>query len=114
MAACCSRSIRAIDDVVRDAIAVLRAVPPTADEFTALSTESEKYRVRLGQPFPKELSLALKAVGPAGMRLTETADLIASIHRDQPGPVRAAAADVLARGAWNRQRSSPWPRRSRR
>jgi putative membrane-bound dehydrogenase-like protein len=86
-----------VDEVVRDAIAVLRAVPPTADAFAKLAGEAEKYRAQLNRPFPKELEFALRATGPIGLPQVDIAELIAGVHRDQPGPVRGAAADVLAR-----------------
>ncbi|HEV3440434.1 MAG TPA: PVC-type heme-binding CxxCH protein [Gemmata sp.] len=88
-----------VDNVVRDAIAVLRAVPPTADAFAKLADEAEKYRARLNQPFPKELAFGLRATAPIGLPQADIGELIAGVHRDQPGPVRGAAADVLARAA---------------
>ncbi len=88
-----------VDDVVRDAIAVLRAVPPTADVFAKLAGEAEKYRARLNQPFPKELAFGLRATAPVGTSVTEITDLIAGIYREQPSPVRSAAADVLSRAS---------------
>jgi putative membrane-bound dehydrogenase-like protein len=87
------------DDVARDAINVLRAVPPATDTFSKLSGNAEKYRARLNQPFPKDLLFALRATAPVGTLQADVSDLIAGIHRDQPGPVRSAAADVLSRAA---------------
>jgi putative membrane-bound dehydrogenase-like protein len=86
-----------LDDVVRDAIALLRAVSPTAETFILLRSETEKSRLRVNRPLPKELAFALYATAPIGSPPTEIAELIASVHRDQPAPVRGAAADVLAR-----------------
>ncbi len=88
-----------VDDVVRDAITVLRTVPPTGDDYLKLSGETEKHRARLNQPLPRDLAFALRATAPVGTSQSDIADVIAGIHRDQPGPVRGAAADVLARAA---------------
>jgi putative heme-binding domain-containing protein len=90
-----------VDDVARDAIAVLRAVPPTADTFAKLAGEAEKYRGRLNQPFPKELAFGLRATAPVGSPQADIAELLAGVHRDQPGPVRGAAADVLSRAGFS-------------
>jgi putative membrane-bound dehydrogenase-like protein len=95
--ALCSRG----DEVVRDAILVLRAVPPTAAEFGALVEQVDKYRARNAIPFSKDLGYALQAVGPAGRELPPdvAAAVIADLHRDRNGPVRSAAADLLARAS---------------
>ena len=79
---------------VRDAIAVLRAVPPTAETFSKVMRAVD---FRVNAPDAKESSFALRATAPIGSPLADIADLIAGIHRDQPGPVRGAAADVLGR-----------------
>jgi putative membrane-bound dehydrogenase-like protein len=91
------------DDVVRDAIAVLRAVPPSADTFASIAVEAEKNRLKLAQPFPRDLAFALRSTAPVGTPQDDIAELIAGVHRDQPGPVRGAAADVLARAALSPQ-----------
>jgi putative membrane-bound dehydrogenase-like protein len=87
------------DDVVRDAIAVLRAVPPSAEAFAKLTEEIAKFRTRFKHPFPRDLDFALRATAPIGTPQSDIADLIAGIHRDQPGAIRSAAADVLGRAA---------------
>jgi putative membrane-bound dehydrogenase-like protein len=86
-------------ETVRDAIAVLRAVPPSGIQHEEISGSSRKYRARLNIDTPPELDFALKAAAPAGTPLSaeQAADVIASLHRDKNGPVRAAAADLLNR-----------------
>lgn len=88
-------------DVARDAILVLRAVPPSRTDFDTIVEETTKYRERLNQPLPKELRYALLAAGPAGTQLSPEAakEVIADLHRDRTGPVRASAADWLGRAA---------------
>jgi putative membrane-bound dehydrogenase-like protein len=87
------------DDVVRDTIGVLRAVPPTSDQYAKLKFESGELRKFFSQaPLLKEQAFALQSTAPVGTEVANLADLIAAIHRDQPGPVRSAAADVFARG----------------
>ncbi len=95
--ALCSRS----DEVVRDAILVLRAIPPGKEDFLYLATKASSYRNRNTIPFPKELGYALRAAGPAGAAIPadEATAVITDVHRDRTGPVRAAAADWLARAA---------------
>ncbi|HEV3386338.1 MAG TPA: hypothetical protein VG097_16065, partial [Gemmata sp.] len=87
------------NDVARDAIGLLRAVPPTTDAFAKLFGDTEKNHGRLNQPFPKDLLFALLSAAPIGTPQSDISELIAGIHRDQPGPIRSAAADVLARAA---------------
>jgi putative membrane-bound dehydrogenase-like protein len=87
------------DDVFRSAIAVLRATPPGTDEFAKLMDDVMRERTQHNPLMNRELALAFRAVAPVGTPLADVADLLAAIHRDQPGPVRAAAADVLARSA---------------
>ena len=89
------------DDVVRDAVLVLRTVPPTAADFHDLAEGASKDRARQNLPTPKELAYALAATGPAGTELpSEPAALVISdLHRDRPGAMRTAAADWLARAA---------------
>jgi putative membrane-bound dehydrogenase-like protein len=88
-------------DVVRDAVLVLRAVPPTAAQFDALAQGASKYRERLKSPLSKDLAYALQAAGPAGRELAPeaAAAVIGDLHRDRPGAVRNAAADWLGRAA---------------
>ncbi len=89
------------DEVVRDAILVLRAVPPDAADFRDIVARVSNDRERLNIPISKELSYALQAAGPVGRELApgSAAAVIADLHRDRPGAVRAAAADWLARVA---------------
>lgn len=89
------------DDVVRDAVLVLRAVPPGAADFRDIVEQVSKYRERTATPLPKELGYALHATGPVGGELPPepAAQVIDDLHRDRPGPVRVAAADWLARAA---------------
>jgi putative heme-binding domain-containing protein len=89
------------DEVVRGAILVLRSVPPGAADFRDIVEKVSKYRERNAIPLPKELGYALHATGPAGKELPPepAAAVIADLHRDRPGPVRAAAADWLTRAA---------------
>jgi putative heme-binding domain-containing protein len=86
-------------DVVRDAAAVLRAAPPSDEVAQRLLTEVDRYRERNRIPTPPEVELVIRAATPFGARLTEAraADAIDLLHRDKPGPVRAAAADLLTR-----------------
>jgi len=86
-------------DTARDAIAVLRAVPPTGADAADLITKVRAHQQRLGRNWPAELDYALRAVAPAGTRLTvpDATTVIADVHRDRTGPVRAAAADWLTR-----------------
>jgi len=95
--ALCSRD----PETNKDAIAVLRAIPPTAEQYTELDMAVKKYRDRLAIPFPAELAFALRAAAPPGSPITvaEAEDAIANTHRDKNGPVRAAAADLLTRAA---------------
>lgn len=88
-------------ETARDAVLVLRAVPPTLTDFRAIADEVAKHRARLNDSLPKELQYALLAAGPAGTPLaTEAAkEVIADLHRDRPGPVRGSAADWLGRAA---------------
>jgi putative heme-binding domain-containing protein len=65
--------------------------------FAAIAGRAESNRVKLGQPFPKELIFALRATAPVGTPQADIAGLISGIHRDQPAPVRGAAAEVLSR-----------------
>jgi putative membrane-bound dehydrogenase-like protein len=87
-------------DTVRDAIAVLRAVPPSTAQFDDLADAMKKYRMRVGIETPPALALALRAAAPASTPLTGTdvEEAIANLHRDKDGPTRSAAADVLNRG----------------
>jgi putative heme-binding domain-containing protein len=89
------------DEVVRDAVLVLRAVPLGAADFRDVVEKVSKYRERNAIPLPKELAYALFAVGPAGRPLPPepAAAVMADLHRDRTGPVRAAAADWLARAS---------------
>jgi putative membrane-bound dehydrogenase-like protein len=93
--ALCSRS----DDVVRDAVAVLRAVPAAAADYEKIAAELARYRNRLNQPLPRELAFAFRAASTDGKPLepAEARAAVAGIHREQPGAVRSAAADLLAR-----------------
>jgi putative membrane-bound dehydrogenase-like protein len=95
--ALCSRD----PETVKDALAVLRAVPVTAAQYTELATAVKKYRDRLAIPLPPEHAFGLRAAAPVGspISVSEAADAIANTHRDKNGPVRAAAADLLTRGA---------------
>lgn len=86
-------------EVVRDAAAVLRAAQP-ADAIAAwLLNETTHYREQHNIPTPPELALTLRAMTPFSARLSaaQAGEVIPSLHRDRPGPVRSAAADLLTR-----------------
>ena len=89
------------DEAVRDAIAVLRAVPPTVQEAAEITAKVRAYRRRLAAPLPKDLEYALLAAAPPGTRQSvEIIDsAIADLHRDRASTLRAAAADLLTRAA---------------
>ncbi|MDB5308161.1 MAG: Cytochrome c [Gemmataceae bacterium] len=89
------------DDTARDAIAVLRAVPPTGPGAADIIAKVSAHRKRVGKPWPTELDYALRAVAPAGAQLAvpDAGGVIADTHSDRTGPVRAAAADLLTRAA---------------
>ncbi|MFO0796221.1 MAG: PVC-type heme-binding CxxCH protein [Gemmataceae bacterium] len=86
-------------DVVRDAAAVLRAAPPADDLAARLLEEVARYRERNRIPTPPETEMVIRAATPFGARLTaaQALDAIEQLHRDRPGPARAAAADLLTR-----------------
>jgi putative membrane-bound dehydrogenase-like protein len=86
-------------EIVGDAIALLRSVPPSAAQFEIFANAFRNYRERSRIDTPRELVFALRATAPAGTPLNteEAAETIASLHRDKNGPVRAAAADLLNR-----------------
>ncbi len=81
---------------VKDAISVLRSIPPSVTQASEIIAKVEAYRKRIDAPLPKELDYALRAVAPAGTPLPAE-PIIADIHRDRSGPIRAAAADLLTR-----------------
>ena len=87
------------NETAKDAIAVLRSIPPTGTDAADLIAKVAAYRQRVSPPWAKELDYALRAVAPPGTRLTATdaEPVIADIHRDRNGPVRYAAADLLTR-----------------
>ncbi|QDU19151.1 PVC-type heme-binding CxxCH protein [Urbifossiella limnaea] len=86
-------------EVVRDAAAVLRAAPPTAEVDALLTEEVWRYRLRNKVPTPPEIDMVIRAATPLGARLTADQALAAidQLHRDRFGPARAAAADLLSR-----------------
>ncbi len=88
-------------DVLKDAIATLRAVPPSAADYADITTAVEKYRRTTNIPLAKEFVYSLRATGPVGSPLSveEATDVIADLHRDREGAIRGAAADLLTRGS---------------
>ncbi|MCE9565500.1 MAG: c-type cytochrome [Planctomycetes bacterium] len=88
-------------DVLRDAVVVLRTVPPSAADHADITAKVEKYRRTTNTPLAKEFVYSLRATGPLGSQLTadEARDVIADLHRDRDGALRGAAAELLARGA---------------
>jgi len=88
-------------DVARAAIGVLRSIPPTGVDAADIIIKVTASRKRVGTPWPKDLDYALRAVAPPGTQLppADAKEVIADIHRDRNGPVRAAASDLLTRAA---------------
>lgn len=86
-------------EVVRDAAAVLRAAPPADALAARLLEEVTRYRARNQVPTPPEIDMVIRAATPLGARLTaaQALDAVEQLHRDRPGPARAAAADLLTR-----------------
>ncbi len=86
-------------EVVRAAAAVLRAAPPPDDMAARVIVAAEEHRTRHAVPTPPDLALTLRAATP--FRARQSAEsavaVVAQLHRDQPAPVRAAAADLLTR-----------------
>lgn len=87
------------DDTAREAIAVLRVVPPNGVDAADLNEKVPAHRKRVGRQWPKELDYALRAVAPAGTRLKEAEEVIPDISRDRTSLVRAAAGELLTRAA---------------
>ena len=87
------------NDTARDAITVLRSVPPSEAEAKDIIAKVEAYRGRINAPLLKELEYGLRAVAPPGSKLSPTlaTEVIGNIHRDRTGLVRSAAADLLTR-----------------
>ena len=86
-------------EVVRDAAAVLRAAPPADPLADRLLDQVARFRERNRVPTPPEIDMVIRAATPLGAKLNP-AQAIATVdqlHRDRPGPVRAAAADLLTR-----------------
>jgi putative heme-binding domain-containing protein len=88
-------------DVVRDALGVLRSVPPSAAQHAKILDEVKEYRDRRNRPLAPELAYALRATAPVGALLPDDAAkaAIRDTGRDAPGPLRSAAADLLTRAA---------------
>lgn len=86
-------------EVVRDAAAVLRAAPPADEVAGRILEHVVTHRDRFRVPTPPEIHMVLRAATPFGARLSaaHALDTIDHLHRDRPGPVRAAAADLLTR-----------------
>jgi len=89
------------NDTVRDAITLLRSVPPSATQAKEIHSKVDAYRRRLQAPLPKELEYGLRATAPPGAPLPAilATEVIGNIHRDRTGLVRAAAADLLTRSS---------------
>jgi putative membrane-bound dehydrogenase-like protein len=88
-------------DTVRDAIAVLRIVPPSGVDAAEFIVKAPAQRKRVSAQWPKDLDYALRATAPIGTRLPpdEAEAVIKDVNRDQTGLVRVAAADLLTRAA---------------
>jgi putative membrane-bound dehydrogenase-like protein len=86
-------------ETVKSAIAVLRAVPPTAAQHADIAGAAVKYRARLKIDTPAELDYALRAAAPPGTVLPDedAALVIRDTNTNATGPTRAAAADLLTR-----------------
>ncbi len=84
---------------VKDAIAVLRSAPPTAAQHAEIAGAVTKYRERLKIETPPELGYALRAAAPPGAAISDddAKFVIRDVHNNYPGPVRAAAAELLTR-----------------
>jgi putative heme-binding domain-containing protein len=85
------------NEAVKDAISVLRSIPPTGAQAADILAKVQSFRKRLDAPLPKDSEYGLRSVAPAGAALTGADEVIADIHRDRAGPLRAAAADLLTR-----------------
>ncbi|HEY1190318.1 MAG TPA: PVC-type heme-binding CxxCH protein [Gemmata sp.] len=86
-------------DAVKDAIQVLRAVPPSAALHAKMLAETAALRAKQNRPLPPELGYALRATAPPGAKLADADAVIRDTHADRPGPLRGAAADLLGRAA---------------
>jgi putative membrane-bound dehydrogenase-like protein len=86
-------------EAVREAIRVLRSVPPTSALAGDILAQVQSYRKRNNTPLPKELDYELLAVTTAAISQTLAPDIIADTQHDRAGPVRAAAADLLTRAS---------------
>lgn len=84
-------------DAVKDAIAVLRSVPISTKQGTDIVAKVQAYRKRIDAPLTADLDYALRAVALGGASLDSADSVIADIHRDRNGPLRAAAIDLLNR-----------------
>lgn len=85
---------------IRGAIGALRALPPTAAQFTGLTEAPRKLSASEGKPWSDEIVFALLAAAPPGALPLRTDDFgvgLKAVHRDEPAALRAAAADALAR-----------------
>ncbi|MBY0460906.1 MAG: hypothetical protein K2V38_26600, partial [Gemmataceae bacterium] len=84
-------------DTVWDAIQVLRALPPNEQQHAKILEEVSEWRKSRNLPLAPELAYAFQATAPAGFKHADEKAVLADLHRDRPGPVRAAAADLLTR-----------------
>ena len=82
------------NELVRDAIAVLRSVPPTGVDAAEFIAKVPAHRKRASIPWATDLDYGLRAVAPVGTRLPdpEATIVIADIHRDRTGLVCGRSA----------------------
>ncbi len=87
-------------DAMKDAFAVLRAVPPTAEQFVTITANAKKFSERgFGKPWTEEGRMLALATAPGAPELAPTDFALARklIANTEPGNTRAVAADALAR-----------------
>jgi putative heme-binding domain-containing protein len=89
-------------DLVRDAVAVMRAVPWPPDVYRPL-TEKAHLTSHMEQKWPLDLRLAFAAAEPAPfLDEKELKPYLALLAKKQPPEIRSLAADIIAR-------STPFP-----
>src|SRR5207253_1316722 len=88
-------------DLLKEALAALRAVPPTAREFDRFADALPRAALWPAGVVPDEFRLALLSARPPGTPLPDevAAYLSGKVGRDEPPTIRAAAVDALGRAA---------------
>jgi putative membrane-bound dehydrogenase-like protein len=88
-------------DLLKDALAALRAVPPTAKDFDRFADALPRAALWPSGVVPDEARLAMLSARPPGTGLPDTvvAYLSGKLDREESPATRAAAADALGRAA---------------